>query len=120
MSTVLIIDDAQTDRELLGRVVTSTGHRPIYAADGAAGVASAKEHQPALIFLDVVMPTQDGFATCRVLKRDPATSAIPVVLVTSKNTDSDRFWGKKQGADDHVGKPWQAADLEQLIRRYVR
>ncbi len=94
---MLIIDDAQTDRELLGRVVTSTGHRPIYAADGAAGVASAKEHQPALIFLDVVMPTQDGFATCRVLKRDPATSAIPVVLVTSKNTDSDKFWGKQAG-----------------------
>jgi twitching motility two-component system response regulator PilH len=120
MQTVLVIDDAQTDRELVGRVVTAAGHRPVYASDGVAGVAAAKEHKPALIFLDVVMPTQDGFATCRALKKDPATSGIPVVLVTSKNTDSDRFWGKKQGADDHVGKPFAAADLEVIIRRYVR
>ncbi len=120
MSTILIIDDAQTDRELVGRVVSSSGHRPIYAADGLLGVAAAKEHQPAMIFLDVVMPNQDGFATCRILKKDPTTAQIPVVLVTSKSTDSDRFWGKKQGADDHVGKPFTPADLEVLIRRYVR
>jgi twitching motility two-component system response regulator PilH len=120
MHTVLIIDDAQTDRELVGRVVTATGHRPVYASDGVLGVAAAKEHKPAMIFLDVVMPNQDGFATCRALKKDPATSTIPVVLVTSKSSDSDRFWGKKQGADDHVGKPFTAAELEVLIRRYVR
>lgn len=120
MQTILIIDDAQTDRELIGRVVTSTGHRPLYASDGAAGVTAAREHKPALIFLDVVMPNQDGFATCRALKRDPSTATIPVVLVTSKNTESDRFWGKKQGADDHVGKPFGQADLESIIRRYVR
>lgn len=120
MFTILIIDDAQTDRELVGRVVTAAGHRAVYASDGAAGVVAAKEHKPAMIFLDVVMPNQDGFATCRQLKRDPATATIPVVLVTSKNTDSDRFWGKKQGADDHVGKPFASADLEALIKRYVR
>lgn len=120
MHTVLIIDDAQTDRELVGRVVTATGHRPIYASDGALGVTAAREQKPSLIFLDVVMPNQDGFATCRALKKDPSTSTIPVVLVTSKSTDSDRFWGKKQGADDHVGKPFAAADLEVILRRYLR
>jgi twitching motility two-component system response regulator PilH len=92
----------------------------VYAADGAEAVMKAKEHKPALIFLDVVMPRQDGFKTCRTLKQDPETSRIPVVLVTSKATESDKFWGKKQGADDHVGKPFTADALVGIIRRYAR
>lgn len=120
MQTVLIVDDVQTDRELIGKVVSSTGNRPLYAVDGAEAVQKAKEHKPALILLDVVMPQQDGFKTCRTLKQDPDTSKIPVVLVTSKGTDSDRFWGQRQGADDHVAKPFSPDSLAQLIRRYVR
>lgn len=120
MQTILIVDDAQTDRELIGKVVTASGHRPMYATDGAAGIAAAKELKPAMIFLDVVMPVMDGFATCRALKKDAGTATIPVVLVTSKGTESDKFWGKKQGADDHITKPFTAAQLEVVIRRYVR
>src|SRR5258705_12240391 len=101
MSIVLVVDDAQTDRELLARLVTGTGHRVITAGDGKEAIEMAKSQKPDLIFLDVVMPSMDGFATCRSLKKDPSTAAIPVVLVTSKATDSDRFWGRKQGADDH-------------------
>jgi twitching motility two-component system response regulator PilH len=100
--------------------VTSAGHRPVYASDGSEALAKAKEWKPALIFLDVVMPSQDGFKTCRSLKQDPDTSKIPVVLVTSKATDSDKFWGKKQGADDHVGKPFSPDTILGIIRRYAR
>jgi twitching motility two-component system response regulator PilH len=120
METILIIDDVQTDRELLGSVVSKAGHHPLYAQDGSEGVALAKTKNPALILLDVVMPIQDGFKTCRTLKNDPATARIPVVLVTSKNTDSDRFWGKKQGADDLIGKPYSPDAMLGIIRRYVR
>jgi CheY-like chemotaxis protein len=120
METILIIDDVRTDRELLGSVVTQAGHHPLYAGDGSEGVNLAKTKTPALIFLDVVMPVQDGFKTCRALKNDPATARIPVVLVTSKSTDSDRFWGKKQGADELIGKPYTPEAMLGLIRRYVR
>jgi twitching motility two-component system response regulator PilH len=120
MENILIIDDVQTDRELLGSVVAQAGHHPVYASDGKEGLALAKTQHPALIFLDVVMPVQDGFKTCRTLKSDPATARIPVVLVTSKSSDSDRFWGKKQGADDLVGKPYTPEAMLGIIRRYVR
>jgi twitching motility two-component system response regulator PilH len=120
METILIIDDVATERELLGSVVTKAGHQPLYAGDGSEGVALAKAKNPALIFLDVLMPVQDGFKTCRALKSDPATASIPVVLVTSKSTDSDRFWGKKQGADDLIGKPYTSEMMLGIIRRYVR
>lgn len=120
MAIVLVVDDAQTDRELMARVVTAAGHRALLAADGKEAIALAKAHKPAMIFLDVVMPVMDGFATCRNLTKDPETSAIPIVLVTSKTTDSDMFWGKKQGASDHVGKPWDKATIENMLKRYCK
>ncbi|MFO0744409.1 MAG: response regulator [Myxococcota bacterium] len=120
MATILIVDDVQTDRELIGKVVMSAGHKPVYADDGADAVAAATTHKPALIFLDVVMPKMNGFNACRDLKKNPATAGIPVCLVTSKGTDSDKFWGKKQGADDHIVKPFTPASLSAVITRYAR
>jgi twitching motility two-component system response regulator PilH len=116
---ILIVDDVQTDRDLLTRVVTGSGHQVIAAADGKEAINLAKSHKPGLIFLDVVMPSMDGFATCRALKKDPDTASIPVVLVTTKGTDSDKFWGKKQGADDHIAKPWTKDAIEAVIRRFA-
>ena len=120
MHNILIVDDVQTDRDLLGSVVSKAGHHPVYATDGNQALDVAKQMKPAMIFLDVVMPGQDGFKTCRTLKNDPSTSKIPVVLVTSKKTDSDKFWGKKQGADEHVGKPYTPQQVGDIISRYVR
>lgn len=120
MQTVLIVDDVQTDRELAGKVVTSVGHKPLYAADGNEALEKAKAHKPALILLDVLMPKQDGFKTCRALKQDPTTASIPVVLVTTKRSDSDRFWGQRQGADEHVAKPFSPDTLAEIVRRFVR
>jgi twitching motility two-component system response regulator PilH len=116
---ILIVDDAQTDRELLARVVTGAGHQVISAADGKEAINLAKTHKPGLIFLDVVMPAMDGFATCRALKKDPDTAGIPVVLVTTKGAESDKFWGKKQGADDHIAKPWTKDVIDAVIRRFA-
>jgi twitching motility two-component system response regulator PilH len=119
MQTILVVDDVRTDRELVGRVVSQAGHKPIYAENGLEAIQMAKSKQPALILLDVVMPDQDGFKTTRDLKKDPDTSKIPIVLVTTKATDSDQFWGKRQGADDYVIKPFRPDDLLRLIRRYA-
>jgi twitching motility two-component system response regulator PilH len=120
MSTILVVDDVQTDRELVGKVVNKAGHNAAYAADGDEAITKAKSIKPSLIFLDVVMGKVNGFQTCRTLKTDPETSAIPVVLVTSKSTESDKFWGRKQGADDHIAKPFTADALLEVIRRFVR
>jgi twitching motility two-component system response regulator PilH len=120
MSKILIVDDVQTDREILGRVVTAMGHSPVFAADGERALATAKETQPDLILLVVVMPGMDGFKVCRTLKADPVVGRTPVVLVTSKGGESDRFWGKKQGADDHVVKPYTSEAMQATIRRFVR
>lgn len=120
MAVVLVVDDAQTDRELMAKVITAAGHRALLASDGKEAIALAKAHKPACIFLDVVMPVMDGFATCRNLSKDPDTAQIPIILVTSKTTDSDVFWGKKQGASDHVGKPWNKHLIEQMLQRYCR
>ena len=120
MHTILIVDDVQTDRELIGMVMKRAGHRVAYAADGNEAMERAKELRPSLIFLDVVMPVQDGYKTCRLLKKDPDTATIPVVMITSKNADSDRFWSQKQGAADHVGKPFTPDNLLDCIRMYAR
>ena len=120
MSLVLVVDDVQTDRALIGRVVTDIRHQAVYAASGKEAIQAAKAQKPALILLDVVMPEMNGFNVCRALKTEPATADIPVVLVTTKGTDSDRFWGRKQGAVDHVAKPFTADELGAVIRRYAR
>ena len=77
------------------------------------------EH-PSLILLDVVMPQRNGFQVCRDLKGNAEFAGIPVVLVTSKNSESDRFWGKQQGADGYVAKPFNGDDLVGTVRKLVR
>jgi twitching motility two-component system response regulator PilH len=120
MGTILIVDDVQTERDILGRIVTSEGHQPVFATDGSQALAAAKSSQPTLILMDVVMPGQDGYKTCRTIKNDPDTARIPIVLVTSKGEESDKFWAKRQGADDVVVKPYQANTIVDVLRRYVR
>jgi twitching motility two-component system response regulator PilH len=120
VSTVLIVDDSKTERELMSRAVAFAGHSCVFAEDGIEALEKAKSLQPSLILMDVVMPNLNGFNATRQLKADAATKHIPIVLVTTKSGDSDKFWGKKQGADDHVCKPFASNELVDIIRRYVR
>jgi twitching motility two-component system response regulator PilH len=119
MKTVLIADDVQTDRELMAQVVSKAGHHVEHAADGDEAVEKAKALRPALILLDVVMPKLDGFGACRKLKKDAETADIPIVLVTSKATDTDKFWGQKQGCDDYLVKPFTPDELTRVVRKFI-
>ena len=119
MATILVVDDTETDRILMGKVVSASGNRPEYATDGEEAVIKAKALKPALVLLDILMPKQDGFATCRALKKDTTTADIPVVMVTVKSAESDRFWAQQQGCQDYVTKPFAPQDLEGVIRRLV-
>jgi twitching motility two-component system response regulator PilH len=119
MKTVLIVDDVQTDRDLMGQVVTRFGHHAEYASDGEEAIAKAKALKPSLILLDVVMPRLDGFGACRKLKKDEVTGDIPIVLVTSKGADTDKFWGQKQGCDDYLVTPFTPDDLSRVVRKFL-
>ena len=119
MATILVVDDAQTDRQLMGKIVAACGHKVEYAFDGEEALTKAKGLSPAMVLLDVVMPKLDGFGVCRRLRKDPVTATIKIVLVTSKGSDSDRFWGRQQGADDHLVKPFTPEQIRQVIGRMI-
>jgi twitching motility two-component system response regulator PilH len=113
---VLIVDDAQVDRENLERIVTGAGHVVLLASSGAQAIERALRDQPDLILMDVNMPDMDGYAATRRLKADQATKAIPVVFVTGKNQKADQAWGRMLGAQGYVAKPYDAAKiLEHLV-----
>ena len=106
MPKILLVDDLASERLLLRSFLDMRGGLDITeATDGEAALTLARETQPDLIFLDIVLPKVDGFQVCRRLKKDPATANIPVILVSSKSQESDRFWGLKQGAADYLFKP---------------
>ena len=119
MASILVVDDTQTDRELASQVIKSAGHQVQVASNGSEAMTLAAQFKPDLILLDIVMPGQDGFATCRKLKKDPSTAAIPVVIVSTKSGDADKFWAQKQGADGYLTKPYSKGDLVKLMSQYV-
>ncbi|MBC8042163.1 MAG: response regulator [Rhizobacter sp.] len=111
MARVLIIDDSAVERKIIAKAMTTLGYSIIEATDGEEGEAKAKAIKPDIIVLDVVMPKKDGFQVCRSLKKAPETANIPVIMITSKDQDSDKFWGMKQGAMAYLVKPFNEEDL---------
>jgi twitching motility two-component system response regulator PilH len=109
--TILVVDDSPTDLRLIALALRRRGYRILTAADGEEALEKAVREQPRLVVLDVVLPRKNGFQVCRELKMTPATSSIRVLLLSSKNQESDRFWGLKQGADAYVTKPFDDEEL---------
>ena len=115
MARILIVDDSPSQLMGIRRIVEKLGHEAITAEDGAAGVRAAQEHLPDLILMDVVMPNLNGFQATRTIKRDTATGHIPVILVTTKDQETDRIWGVRQGAQGYLTKPFSEAELTETI-----
>jgi twitching motility two-component system response regulator PilH len=115
MARILIVDDSPSQLMGIRRIVEKLGHEAITAEDGAAGVRAAKDHLPDLILMDVVMPNLNGFQATRTIKRDVATGHIPVILVTTKDQETDRIWGVRQGAQGYLTKPFSEAELTETI-----
>ena len=111
MALILIVDDSPTEVHVMKKALESGGFRTATAGDGQEGVRLAREMHPDLIFMDIVMPGMNGYQATRALARDPATQGIPVILCTSKNAESDRVWGLRQGAKEYVVKPVDADEL---------
>ncbi len=111
MATVLIVDDSQTEMLRMTRFLEARGHRVITADNGADGVALARAEKPDLIMMDVVMPGLNGFQATRQLSKADDTSHIPIVVVTSKNQETDRIWARRQGAAAYLSKPVDEQEL---------
>lgn len=115
MARILIVDDSPSQLMGIRRIVEKLGHDVLTAEDGAAGVQVARETIPDLILMDVVMPNLNGFQATRTIKRDKATAHIPVILVTTKDQETDRIWGIRQGAQGYLTKPFSEAELTEAI-----
>ena len=101
------------------RLVEKLGHEALTAEDGAAGVEAAKRELPDLILMDVVMPNLNGFQATRSITREPSTRHIPIVLVTTKDQDTDRVWGMRQGAKAYITKPFSETELADIIQQML-
>ncbi|WP_254458840.1 twitching motility response regulator PilH [Xanthomonas sacchari] len=117
MARILIVDDSPSQLLGIQRIVEKLGHETITATDGAAGVEAAKAALPDLVLMDVVMPNLNGFQATRTLRREPTTQNIPVILVTTKDQDTDRMWGMRQGARAYITKPFSEDELHEVIER---
>lgn len=116
IKTILVVDDSPTERYFLTDLLRKNGFEIVAAETGEEGVAKAKQEKPDLILMDVVMPGLNGFQATRMLSRDPATKAIPVIMCTTKSQETDRVWGLRQGAIDYLVKPIVVEELLAKIK----
>jgi Response regulators consisting of a CheY-like receiver domain and a winged-helix DNA-binding domain len=106
---ILVVDDSPTQLNMIKAPFEENGFQVVTAVDGEEAVALAETEKPDLVVLDVIMPKLNGFQACRKIKN--MRQDLPVILLTSKNQKSDEFWGKKQGADVYMTKPFDSAEL---------
>ncbi|MGE3537012.1 MAG: response regulator transcription factor [Candidatus Tectimicrobiota bacterium] len=111
MKKVLVVDDSLTDLTNIKNIVTEAGCLVFTATNGQEALEKARAEKPDLIFLDIVMPEQDGFGTCRKLAHGSDTKEIPVVFVSSKNQKADRLWAQMQGAKGYITKPYSPQEI---------
>ena len=119
MAKVMVVDDAQSDLKIIESILQAAGHQVLSYASGEQLEEKVAAEQPDVLLLDIVMPQRNGYEILRSVKRDDRTRHTPVVLVTSKTQESDRIWGKRQGADEYVTKPFTAEQLVTVVRRFA-
>jgi len=119
MATILIVDDSATMMEGHKRILERQGHTVHSAENGEEGVARTLELMPDLVLMDVVMPKMNGFQATRKITKNEITKHIPVVIVTSKDQETDIMWGKRQGASDYLIKPADETQLKDTVDRLL-
>ncbi len=119
MAKIAVVDDATEVLALIGGILRAGGHQVITYADGIGLEQKLAAERPDLLLLDIVMPERNGFQVLRSLKKDPATKELPVVLVSSKTQPTDIEWGKLQGADDYLTKPFTPRQLLDSVDRFL-
>ena len=115
---VLVVDDSKTELMFLSDMLQKQGLQVRTAENGEEAMRSLAEDRPDLILMDVVMPGQNGFQLTRAITRDPQFANVPVIMCTSKNQETDRVWGMRQGASDYVVKPVNPDELLRKIKAF--
>jgi twitching motility two-component system response regulator PilH len=113
---IMVVDDSPTERAFMDGVLKRKGFEVVLVETGEAALERAKSEKPDLILMDVVMPGLNGFQVTRALTREEATRHIPVIICTTKDQETDKIWGLRQGAKDYVTKPVNEAELLEKIR----
>jgi twitching motility two-component system response regulator PilH len=108
---VLVVDDSKTELIFLTDLLQKNGFSVKTAENAEDAMRRLEEEQPDLILMDVVMPGQNGFQLTRAIARNPQYASVPIIMCTSKNQETDRLWGMRQGARDYIVKPVNAAEL---------
>ncbi|OIP75581.1 MAG: two-component system response regulator [Oscillatoriales cyanobacterium CG2_30_44_21] len=120
MSTVLVVEDSVTQREMIEDLLIGSGLKVKTAGDGVEALEQMQGNCPDIIVMDIVMPRMNGYELCRRIKTDPKTERIPVVMCSSKGEEFDRYWGMKQGADAYISKPFQPQELVGTVKQLLR
>ncbi len=115
---ILVVDDSKTELHHLSELLGKRGYAVRTAENGEEALRRLAEETPDLILMDVVMPGQNGFQLTRTITRDPRWSAVPVIMCTSKNQETDKVWGMRQGARDYIVKPVSSDELLSKIRAF--
>lgn len=118
INKILVVDDSPADLKNITNILTEAGFIVISATNGQEAIQKAQAEKPSLIFMDIIMPTMDGFATCRTLAGQEDTKNIPVIFVTSKNQKADRLWAQMQGAKGYVTKPYSADEIIDQLKPF--
>lgn len=120
MATVLIIDDSPTEAEIVRTMLSSEGYEVLWADTADKGIRMAIERMPDVILMDVVMPGMSGFQATRKLTRNPQTKDIPILMLTTKDQETDKIWGLRNGAARYMVKPPAREELLYEIKELFR
>lgn len=116
---ILIVDDEPDALEVIGFKLKEAGYIPLTAADGLRAVELVREERPALVVLDLMLPKLDGLEVCKIMRRDPTTAGIPIIMLTARAAEMDRIVGLELGADDYVTKPFSPRELVLRIKKVL-
>ena len=119
MATILLIEDSPTDRAVFTQWLERAGHQVLATDNAEDGRHLARDQRPGLVLMDVVLPGMSGFQATRALARDETTRQIPVLIVSTKNMETDKAWGLRQGAVDYIVKPPREDELIARINQLV-
>ena len=115
---VLVIDDSNTIRRSAEIFLRQGGHEVVLAEDGFDALAKVNDHTPDLIFCDILMPRLDGYRTCAIIKRNPRFTAVPVIMLSSKDGVFDKARGRMVGSEDYLTKPFTKEQLLRAVAQY--
>jgi two-component system alkaline phosphatase synthesis response regulator PhoP len=120
MKKILVVDDEPDIVDLVSRQLHKEGFRVLAGADADDALRLARLERPDLIILDLMLPGMDGLSVCRILKEDPRTRTIPIIMLTAKAEDNDRIVGLEMGADDYVTKPFNLKEVTARVKSVLR